>query len=135
MHPARKKSGKKARTPAQMNKELLDKLKRKKEVYRGWKQGRVDWMEYRETVRAAENQIRQVKAQTELKLDRNIKDNKKNFYQFVRDKTREDMGPLWKETGDLVTQDMEKAEVVNDFFASVFTGKSSNHMAESKNRG
>ena len=35
------------------------------------------------------------------------------------------MGPLWKETGDLVTQDMEKAEVLNDFFASVFTDKCS----------
>ena len=33
------------------------------------------------------------------------------------------MGPLWKETGDLVTQDMEKAEVLNRFFASVFTSK------------
>ncbi|PKU32102.1 hypothetical protein llap_17594 [Limosa lapponica baueri] len=123
-----------------MNKELLDKFKSKKEAYRGWKQGQVDWVEYRETVRVARNQIRQAKAQIEFNLARDIKDNKKNLYKYVRDKgkTREDVGPLWKETGDLITQDMEKAEVLNDFFASVFTGKGSNHttqVTEDKNRG
>ena len=40
------------------------------------------------------------------------------------------MGPLWKETGDLVTWDMEKAEVLKDFFASVFTSKCSSHTAQ-----
>ena len=40
------------------------------------------------------------------------------------------MGPLWKEMGELVTWDMEKAEVLNDFFASVFTSKGSSHTAQ-----
>ncbi|PKU36933.1 hypothetical protein llap_12767 [Limosa lapponica baueri] len=96
--------------------------------------------EYRKTLEVARNQIRQAKAQVELNWARDIKDNKKNFCKYVRDKgkTREDVGSLRKETGDLVTQDMEKAEVQNDFFASVFTSKGSNHaaqVAEGKNRG
>jgi len=41
----------------------------------------------------------------------------------------ENVGPLWKEIGDLVTRDMEKFEIFNDFFASVFTGKCSSHTA------
>jgi len=40
------------------------------------------------------------------------------------------VGPLWKETGDLVTWDMEKAEVFNEFFASVFTSKCSSHTTQ-----
>ncbi|KAK4806230.1 hypothetical protein QYF61_013374 [Mycteria americana] len=45
--------------------------------------------------------------------------------------------PLMSETGDLATTDMEKAEVLNNFFASVFTGKCSSHavqLTESKGR-
>ncbi|PKU30798.1 hypothetical protein llap_18899 [Limosa lapponica baueri] len=99
-----------------------------------------DWVEYRETVRVARNQIRQAEAQIELNLARDIKDSKKTFYRYVRDKgkTKEDVGLLREETGYLVTQNTEKAELLNDFFASLFTGKGSNHTAqivEGKSRG
>ena len=40
------------------------------------------------------------------------------------------MGPLQKVTEDLVTWDLEKAEVLNNIFASVFTGKCSSHTAK-----
>jgi len=48
------------------------------------------------------------------------------------------VGPLWKEAGDLVTQDVEKVEVLNNFFTSVFNSKCSSHtaqVAEGKGRG
>ncbi|GAB0189153.1 mitochondrial enolase superfamily member 1 [Grus japonensis] len=80
--PAKRKSGKNTKRPPWMNKEVLGKVKQKKEAYRGRKQGQVAWEEYREIVRAARE------------------------------------------------QDMEKAEVLNDFFASVFTGKCLSHTAQ-----
>ena len=130
--PTKRKSGKNATRPAWMNKELLDKLQHRKEAYRGWKQGQVAWEEYREIVRAARNQVRKAKAMIELNLARDIKDNKKRFYRYIGDKrkTRENVGPLRNEMGDLVTRDTEKAEVLNDFFASVFTGKCSSLTAQ-----
>jgi len=52
------------------------------------------------------------------------------FYRYVSDKrkARENVGPLWKEMGDLVTWDMEK--VLNEVFASVFTSKCSSHTIQ-----
>ncbi|GAB0209103.1 mitochondrial enolase superfamily member 1 [Grus japonensis] len=43
---------------------------------------------------------------------RDVKDNKKGFYKYIGDKrkTRENVGLLLNEMGNLVTQDMEKAE-------------------------
>ncbi|GAB0184051.1 adenylate cyclase type 1 [Grus japonensis] len=80
----------------------------------------------------AREQVRKAKALIEISLARDVKDNKKSFYRYVSDKrrTRENVGPLRNETGDLVTQDIEKAEVLNDFFASVFTGKCLSHTAQ-----
>jgi len=43
--PTKRKSDKTTRRPAWMNKEVLDKLKHKKEAYREWKQGQVAWKE------------------------------------------------------------------------------------------
>ncbi|GAB0180593.1 hypothetical protein GRJ2_000524600 [Grus japonensis] len=101
--PTKRKSGKNARSLAWMNKELLNKLKQKKEAYRGWQQGQVAWEEYRETVRTARDQVRKAKALIEYNLARDIEGNKKSFYKYVSDKrrTKENVGPLWKEKGDL----------------------------------
>lgn len=43
-------------------------------------------------------------------------------------KTTENVGPLWKETGYLITQDNEKSEVL-DGFVTVFNGKCSTSSA------
>jgi len=115
-----------------MNKELLDKLKHKKEACKGWKQEQAAQEEYREMVRAPRDQVRKAKPLSELNLARDIKGNKKNFCRYIGDKrkTRENVDPLWKETGGLVTQDKKKAEVLNDFFPSVLTGKCSSHTTQ-----
>ena len=61
-----------------------------------------------------------------------MKGNKKSFYRYVGDKrkTRETVGPLQNETGDLVTRNMEKAEILHHFFALIFTSKCSSHTTQ-----
>ncbi|KAK4810509.1 hypothetical protein QYF61_004289 [Mycteria americana] len=67
--------------------------------------------------------VRKAKAHLELNLVRDVKGDKKGFCGFIisKRKTRENVGLLLNGAGDLVTQDMEKAEVLSAFFASVFT--------------
>lgn len=121
-----------------MNKKHLDKFKLKKEAYRRWKQGQVGWEEYKEIVQAARNWLRKTKALTELNLAENVKDNK-SFSRHISDERKigENVGLLWKETGDLETQDTEKTEVPSGFFTLVLNGKCSSYAtldAEGKGR-
>lgn len=56
-----------------------------------------------------------------MNLLRSIKENKIGNKR----KTKDNLGPLLNETGGLVTQDTEEAEVMNASFASVFTNETS----------
>ncbi|PKU37685.1 rna-directed dna polymerase from mobile element jockey- hypothetical protein [Limosa lapponica baueri] len=51
--PKSKKSGKGSRRPTWLSRELLKKLKRKKEVYTEWKKGLTIWEDYKNAIRAS----------------------------------------------------------------------------------
>jgi len=88
--------------------------------------------ECREIVQTASEHVRKAKALMELSLARTSKATRKASIgmSVIKMKAREKIGPLQEEAGDLVTQDIEKAEVLNDFLTSVFSGKYSSHTAQ-----
>ncbi|KFZ51573.1 hypothetical protein N338_04103, partial [Podiceps cristatus] len=122
--PLKKKVGRRGRKPAWLGKDLLAKLREKKGKYKLWKQGSVAWKEYRDAVRNCRDGIRKAKAQMELNLARDVKNNKKGFYRYIGQKrqAKERVPPLVNEKGELAATDAEKAEVQNQFSASVFSG-------------
>ncbi|KFQ86553.1 hypothetical protein N337_12956, partial [Phoenicopterus ruber ruber] len=129
--PRCKKTSKGGKRPAWLSRDLLVKLKGKKEMHKQWKQGRVSWEEYRDAARLCRDEVRKAKARLELNLARDTKNNKKAFYRYVNQKrkVKESIPPLKSRSGKLVSTDEEKAEVLNDFFASVFTGNLSSHTS------
>lgn len=78
------------------------------------------------------DRVRETQTQLELSLARDVKDNGKGFHRYIANKRkpRDDVGPLRKETGDLTTLDMKKAEVLNDFCASAINGKFSSQASQ-----
>ncbi|KAJ7408217.1 hypothetical protein BTVI_60447 [Pitangus sulphuratus] len=122
-----KKLGKEGKSHVWMNKGHVSLLKSKQEIHRRWKQGQVTWNEYWEVVRESKNETRKAKACLELNLSKNVKDNKKGFFKYINNKrkTKDNVGPLLSRGVTLVTEDAEKSELLNAFFASVCTDKAS----------
>ncbi|CAM5177685.1 unnamed protein product [Eretmochelys imbricata] len=123
--PMCRKNSKHGRQPAWLNSEILADLKHKKETYKKWKIGQMTRDEYKNIARACRSEIRKAKSHLELQRARDVKSNKKGFFRYVSNKkeVKESMGPLLNEGSNLVTEDVEKANVLNAFFASVFMNK------------
>jgi len=88
-------------------------------------EGQATWEEYRNIFRTCRDSMRKTKAHQELMMARDVKKNKKGFFSYINSKrkARDNVGPLLNEAGVLVMDDAEKAELLNAFFASVFSAK------------
>ncbi|KFU97058.1 hypothetical protein N339_06908, partial [Pterocles gutturalis] len=118
-----KKSGKIGKRPAWLSHDLWLKLKGKKKMHKQRKQGQVSWEEYRDTAWLCRDGVRKAKAQLELNMARDAKNNKKGFCGYVNQKrkVKESVPALMSKAAKLATTNEEEGEVLNNCFASVFT--------------
>ena len=109
---------------------LLDKTaekarQHKRTMHDRWKQtgSYNDHVEYKRARNKAQREIRRAIYEHEVKLARNAKKQPKKFYAYIRGKTRtkDIVGPLKDKNGKVIESAIKNCEVLNNFFASVFT--------------
>ena len=82
-----------------------------------------DYANYKEALNLATTEIRKSKRTFEKILAGNIKNDSKSFYAYVRSKqnVRDKVGPLENNRGNIISEGFQMAEVLNEYFSSVFT--------------
>ena len=115
----------KAKKKPWLNRDALTSVKNKKKA---WKKYRLcrnphNFQLYAEARNKATRECRNAKLNYEKLIAINIKEDSKSFWNYVRmqSKTRTGIGDLESSDGTLSSSDHQKAELLNTFFASVFT--------------
>ncbi|RMC18187.1 hypothetical protein DUI87_05068 [Hirundo rustica rustica] len=92
-------------------------------MYQLWKGGQVSQEIFKGAAKACRKKIRKAKAQFELRMATTVKDNKKCSYKYInaKRKGKTNFCSLLDKGGNLISADEEKTEVLNDYFASVFS--------------
>ena len=108
-----------------MSKEAIRKILFKQTTWSVYKRTRKDedYANYKEALNLGTTEIRKSKRTFEKKLAGNIKNDSKSFYANVRSKQKvqDKVGPLEKKTGNIMSYGYQMAEVLNEYFSSVFT--------------
>jgi len=114
--------------------DMLDKLHEKRRAYRYFRKYRTqeNYNAYAKIRNQVKKASRNATKFREQKIAKAAKNNPKRFYQYVASKTKpkESVSTLLRDDGSLAQNDEDKAEVLNAFFASVFTNENDDVIPE-----
>ena len=82
-----------------------------------------DYTNYKEALNLATTEIIKFKRTFDKKFAGNIKNYRKSFYAYVKSKQKvqDKVGPLENNSGNIISNWFKMAEVLNEYFRSVFT--------------
>ena len=91
-----------------------------------------DYKEYCNIRNSLRKYTRGLRRDFEEKISQEVKDNPKAFWKYTKSKTtvRSGVSDLKDEYGDMHSEDSAKAEILNNFFCSVFTQENTDFIPE-----
>jgi len=109
------------RKPVWMSYKAWKCMKKKSKVYAKYKDSKHP--AYVNIARKTKSELQKAKLSFEQKLAKNIKDDTKSFFAYVRGQTkaRVQTDPLKDTSGNIIDGSKDMAEVFNEYFATVFT--------------
>ena len=111
---------------------VLDKIRLKRKTFKHYKRFRTkaNFKAYARARNQVKWALRNSVKEREQTLAKNIKSDPKAFFNYVSSmsKPKEGVANLVKEDGSLTVSDSEKAEVLNNFFSSVFTEENKDNI-------
>jgi len=128
---------KKEKKPLWMTGSVLRTVKKKHKLWKKWRKTKDanTELKYKKQVNKASKAVKLAKRNFEKQIAKKIKSDPKSFYSYVKSKTKfkSTVGPLTNDKGDLVGDYREMAELLNTFFASVFTTENTNNLPDINN--
>ena len=120
-----KKLRRSSNQPAWMNRKLLQQIRKKRRVFKQWKDSNLNAKldEYIKLSKSVQKSTKNAKKTFERKIAKPKGDGTRIFNSYVKSKTktRTSIGSLKRISGEIVTDSTDMAEMLNDFFSSVFT--------------
>ncbi|MES9884550.1 MAG: reverse transcriptase family protein [Sedimenticola sp.] len=91
---------------------------------------------YEEAKRKVNSETTKAKVEYEKQLATNIKTDERNFWKYVKSKTKtkDTIGNLENENGEIETDCKKRAEILNVFFTSVFTNEDTTNIPDFEER-
>ena len=96
--------------------------------------GREDFNQYKKAQRDTCKEVRRAKRLYENKIANNIKTDPKLYYRYARSKmdVKDGIGPLTDENGNVISDNKDMAQVLNQYFTTVFTDENMDNIPESR---
>jgi hypothetical protein len=109
--------------PVWITREVTKAIRKKRRLWKKARGGQEEMDKYREAEKQAVKKIRNAKRNFEKKLEKEKNGNSRPFYAYLkgRTKSRPTIGPLKGGRGETVLEEVKMADILNEFFASVFT--------------